>query len=77
MLIHFYNFEHALELLGNNEIHFYDIPSLVIVAVLIIMGLVHWRRHKKRQKEMEEELEERLQESRQAADESNMPRSYQ
>lgn len=66
MLIRFYDFEHALDLLGFHEgLHFYDIPSIAVIVLLIVMGLVHWRKHKKRQKEMEEELEERLEQKRQ------------
>ncbi len=52
MIQRLYNFERGIGLT------FYDIPSLVLLAIIIIMCIVHWRNHKKREKNYEEKLKQ-------------------
>lgn len=52
----YYEFVHSLGL------HSWDIPALVVVLIMVIVGLVHTRNHKKRDKDFEEELEKKLDE---------------
>lgn len=53
MIEAYYNWCHTIGL------HLYDIPALVILVVMIIIGLVHWRNQKKRQKDFEDEMEKK------------------
>lgn len=60
MLKDFYFFEHALSLFGHDELHFYDIPVLVLLLLMIVGIIVHVKRYKKREKNFEEEQNEML-----------------
>lgn len=60
MLRDFYFFEHALNLFGHDELHFYDIPVLVLLLLFIIGIITHMVRHNKREKDFEKEQEEML-----------------
>lgn len=44
-------------------LHLYDIPALIVLVLMIIIGLVHWRNQRKRQKDFEEEMEEKQEEA--------------
>ena len=56
----FYEFAHNL------GVHVWVIPSLVVMPVMGIMGIVHWRNQKKRDSDFEDELNEKIQEIREA-----------
>ncbi len=56
----FYEFAHNL------GVHVWEIPSLVVILVMVIMGIVHWRNQKKRDSDFENELNEKIQEIREA-----------
>lgn len=56
----FYEFAHNL------GVHVWEIPSLVVILVMVIMGIVHWRNQKKRDSDFEDELNEKIQEIREA-----------
>ncbi len=56
----FYEFAHSL------GVHVWEIPSLVVILVMVIMGIVHWRNQKKRDSDFEEELDDKIQEIREA-----------
>ena len=44
-------------------LHLYDIPALIVLVLMIIIGLVHWRNQRKRQKDFEKEMEEKQEEA--------------
>ena len=55
MLYNIYQFVH--ESLG---LCFWDIPALIVAALMVIVGLVHHRNQKKREEEFEKEREDNL-----------------
>lgn len=55
MLYNIYQFVH--ESLG---LCFWDIPALIVTALMVIVGLVHHRNQKKREEEFEKEREDNL-----------------
>ena len=54
------------EFAHNLGVHVWEIPSLVVILVMVIMGIVHWRNQKKRDSDFEDELNEKIQEIREA-----------
>ena len=52
----YYEFVHSLGL------HSWDIPALIVVLIIVIVGLVHTRNQKKREKDFEEERAKKLEE---------------
>lgn len=44
------------EFCHNLGIHSWDIPALVVLAIMVIVGVVHSRNQKKRDEKFEEEL---------------------
>lgn len=60
MLIRFYNFEHALHMFHRDGLHFYDIPSLVLAILILVMVIVHIVRSKKRKNDFEKELQDNI-----------------
>lgn len=63
MLRSFYDFEHAIHGIDGN-LHFYDIPSLVLLATIAAMIIIHVIVVNRRKKKQEEELEKMLEERR-------------
>ena len=55
MLYRIYEFAH------NIGIHFWDIPSIIVLILIAVVGIVHTRQQKKREKDFEEELEKQQQ----------------
>lgn len=70
MLIRFYNYEHAIKLFGH-DIHFYDIPAIVLLVLLIVMIVVHAIRAKRRKEKFEDELQKQLEEAREQENSPN------
>ena len=54
------------EFAHNLGVHVWEIPSLVVILVMAIMGIVHWRNQKKRDSDFQDELDEKIQEIREA-----------
>ena len=52
------------EFVHNLGTHSWDIPTLIVGVILIIMILVHHTNQKKRQNDFEEELDKKIQEIR-------------
>lgn len=48
------------EFVHNIGVCFWEIPALLTLAVMVIMGIVHGHNQKKRNKDFEEELEEKM-----------------
>ena len=53
MLYRLYEFAHDI------HIHFWDIPSITVLVLIAVIGIVHTRRQKKREEEFEEEMKKR------------------
>lgn len=45
---------------NNLNLHFWDLPSLLVGAVMIVMVVVHMHNQKKREKNFDEERKEKL-----------------
>lgn len=52
----YYAWCHSIEIFGDS-MHMYFIPSLIVLAVILVGGGIHWRNQKKREKEGEEAAE--------------------
>lgn len=57
MLYRIYEFAH------NVGIHFWDIPSIIVLIAIAVMGIVHTVRQKQREEDFEEESEARARRS--------------
>lgn len=56
MLVAYYNWCHSIGL------HLYTIPTLILLVIMLIIGLVHWRNQDKREKDFEDELQDKIDE---------------
>jgi sensor domain CHASE-containing protein len=52
----FFEYAHSL------GTHVWEIPTLIVVLIMIVMGLVHWYNQRKRNSDFESELENKIQE---------------
>ena len=52
MIMQYYDFVHSIGW------HLYTIPTMIVLAVALIAGLVHWRNQKKRGQKHEELMAE-------------------
>ena len=51
MLYRVYEFAHGA------GIHFWDIPSIMVLILMLVVGGIHTQRQRKREKDFEEELQ--------------------
>lgn len=56
------------EFVHNLGIHSWDIPTLIVAVILVVMILVHRHNQKKREKDFEEELDQKIQDLREELD---------
>lgn len=59
MLFDLYQFVH-----NSLNLHFWDLPALLVAIVIVIVAIVHSRNQKKRENEYEEKREEKLKDLR-------------
>ena len=50
MLYRIFEFAHSI------GIHFWDIPSILVLVLMAVVAIVHTKRQRKREKDFEEEL---------------------
>ncbi len=43
----------------NMGLHFWDLPMLIVVIAMVVVGLVHGRNQKKRESDWEDEMKEK------------------
>ncbi|MCH4207668.1 MAG: hypothetical protein LKF50_05105 [Solobacterium sp.] len=56
MLTSYYNWCHSI------GIHMYTIPTIIVLVIMLIIGLVHWRNQNKREDDFNDELQDKLDE---------------
>ena len=56
MLVSYYNWCHSIGL------HIYTIPTIIVLIIMLIVGLVHWRNQNKREDDFNDELQDKLDE---------------
>ncbi len=58
MLYRIYTFAHDV------GIHFWDIPSILVLIIIAVIGIVHTVRQKQREEDFEDELDSRRRHAR-------------
>ena len=56
MLTSYYNWCHSI------GIHMYTIPTIIVLVIMLMIGLVHWRNQNKREDDFNDELQDKLDE---------------